>query len=232
MEKAFISWSGGKDCCLSAYRAKQQGIDLAYLLNMVTEDKRRSCSHGIGAEWIRQQAEAIGIPLLQFPTTGETYQTVFKNALKELHYDGISTGIFGDIDFEPHREWIDQVCKPAGINPVLPLWGRDQNEIIAEFLRLGFQARVIAVRADLLGQEWLGRSVDRTFLKDIDALNKGITPCGEAGEFHTLVVDGPIFKKRMEIRDANAEKRGGHWFWDIKKIELIEKPDGGSVCER
>jgi diphthine-ammonia ligase len=232
VEKAFISWSGGKDCCLSAYRAKQQGIDLAYLLNMTTEDKRRSCSHGIGAEWIRQQAEAIGIPLLQFPTTGETYQTVFKNALKELHYDGISTGIFGDIDFEPHREWIEQVCKPAGINAMLPLWGRDQNEIVVEFLKLGFQARVIAVRADLLGREWLGRSVDKTFLQDIAALNKGITPCGEAGEFHTLVVDGPIFKKRMEIREAAAEKRGGHWFWDINKIELIEKPVGDSVCER
>ena len=232
MEKAFISWSGGKDCCLSAYRAKQQGIDLAYLLNMVTGDKWRSCSHGIGAEWIRQQAEAIGIPLLQFPTTSETYQTVFKNALIELHYDGISTGIFGDIDFEPHREWIEQVCKPVGISPVLPLWGRDQNEIAAEFLRLGFQARVIAVRADLLGHEWLGRMVDKEFLRDVTSLNKGITPCGEAGEFHTLVVDGPIFKKRMEIQDAAAEKRGGHWFWDIKKIELIEKPDGGSVCER
>ena len=229
MEKAFISWSGGKDCCLSAYQAKQQGIDPVYLLNMVTEDKRRSCSHGIGAEWIRQQAEAIGIPLLQFPTTSETYQTVFKNALKELHYDGISTGVFGDIDFEPHREWIEQVCKPAGITPMLPLLGRNQNEIVAEFLELGFQARVIAVRADLLGQEWLGRLVDREFLKDIANLNKGITACGEAGEFHTLVVDGPIFKKRLEISDAAAEKRGGHWFWDIKKIDPIEKPGGGTV---
>ena len=229
MEKAFISWSGGKDCCLSAYQAKQQGIDPVYLLNMVTEDKRRFCSHGIGAEWIRQQAEAIGIPLLQFPTTSETYQTVFKNALKELHYDGISTGVFGDIDFEPHREWIEQVCKPAGITPMLPLWGRNQNEIVAEFLELGFQARVIAVRADLLGQEWLGRLVDREFLKDIANLNKGITACGEAGEFHTLVVDGPIFKKRLEISDAAAEKRGGHWFWDIKKIDPIEKPGGGTV---
>jgi uncharacterized protein (TIGR00290 family) len=229
LEKAFISWSGGKDCCLSAYQVKQQGIDPVYLLNMVTEDKRRSCSHGIGAEWIRQQAEAIGIPLLQFPTTSETYQTVFKNALKELHYDGISTGVFGDIDFEPHREWIEQVCKPAGITPMLPLWGRNQNEIVAEFLELGFQARVIAVRADLLGQEWLGRLVDREFLKDIANLNKGITACGEAGEFHTLVVDGTIFKKRLEISDAAAEKRGGHWFWDIKKIDPIEKPGGGTV---
>ena len=229
MEKAFISWSGGKDCCMAAILAGGKGIDPVYLLNMVTEDKKRSCSHGIAVEWIRKQAEAMGINLLQFPTTGDNYQTVFSNALKELRYDGVTTGVFGDIDFEPHKEWIEKVCNPAGINPVLPLWGRNQNKIMKEFLDLGFHARVIAVSADLLGQEWLGRPVDQKFLRDIADLNKGITPCGEAGEFHTLVTDGPIFKKRMEITSAAPGKRGEHWFWDIKKIELVEKKSGSSL---
>ena len=229
MQRAFVSWSGGKDCCFAAYQAKQQGLEPVYLLNMVTEDKQRSCSHGIASLWIRQQAESLGIPLLQFPTTADNYQTVFTNALKELRYDGITTGVFGDIDFEPHREWIESTCKPSGITPVLPLWGKNQDIIMKDFIGLAFKAVVVAVRADILGEEWLGRTVDRKFLKDIAALNKDITPCGEAGEFHTLVMDGPIFKKRLEIRDAAAVKRGDHWFWDIKKIDLTEKVRGGSV---
>ena len=226
MTRSFVSWSGGKDCCLAAYQAKLQGIEIVYLLNMVTSNKQRSCSHGINAQWIYQQAEALDIPLLQFPTTGDNYQSVFTNALKELKYDGVTTGIFGDIDFEPHREWIENMCKLAGITPVLPLWGGNQNQIVNNFIELGFKAKVIATRANLLGEEWLGRTIDNQFLQDLRDLNKGITPCGEAREFHTLVIDGPIFKKRLEIRDAAPQKRGEHWFWDIKKIELVEKVYG------
>ena len=229
MLKAFVSWSGGKDCCLAAYRAKQQGIKIVCLLNMVTADKKRSCSHGIAARWIRQQAKAIGIPLLQFPTTTDNYQKVFTDALKELHTHGVTAGVFGDIDFAPHREWIEQVCTPSGITSLLPLWGRNQNEIVTDFITLGFQAMVVATQTDRLGKEWLGRTIDKKFLKGIVDLKKNITPCGEAGEFHTLVVDGPMFKQSLKIGDAVPEKRGKHWFWDIKKIELVEKVLGGST---
>jgi uncharacterized protein (TIGR00290 family) len=161
---------------------------------------------------MRVQAEAIGIPLLQYSTTGENYEAVFKTALRELQYDGVTTGVFGHIDFEPHREWIDNVCKPCHITPLLPLWGGNQNDIVKYFIEAGFTAKVVAVRADLLGAEWLGRTVDKAFIHDITSLGKEITPCGEAGEFHTLVVDGLIFKKRLEISAAAAERRGDHWF--------------------
>ena len=221
--KAFISWSGGKDCCLAAYKAIRQGVIVVYLLNMVTQDGQRSCSHGIAAQWIRQQSEAMDIPLLQFPTTNDNYQSVFVNALHHLNKEGVTAGVFGDIDFEPHREWIEKVCAPSGITPILPLWGGNQSKIVMDFIGLGFEAKVIAIRADLMGKEWLGRMLDKGFLEDVADLNKDITPCGEAGEFHTLVVDGPIFEKRMEIRDAETVKRGEHWFWDIKKIELLGK---------
>ena len=226
MIRGFVSWSGGKDCCLAAYQAKPQGIEIVYLLNMVTADKKLSCSHGIAAQWLLLQAEAMGIPLLQFPTTGDNYQSVFIGALKELKYDGVTTGVFGDIDFEPHREWIENICQLAGITPVLPLWDGNQNQVIRDFIELGFQAKVIATRADLLGEEWLGRTIDNQFLQDLADLNKHITPCGEAGEFHTLVINSPIFKKRLEIIDTVPQKRGEHWFWDIKKIELKEKVHG------
>ena len=221
--KAFISWSGGKDCCLAAHKAIEQGIKIDYLLNTVTEDGQRSCSHGIAARWIRQQSEALGIPLLQFPTTNDNYQRVFVDALQHLSEEGVTTGVFGDIDFEPHREWIEKVCAQSGVTPVLPLWGGDQSKIILDFINLGFKAKVIATRADLMGKEWLGRTIDKKFIRDIAAFNKAITPCGEAGEFHTLVVEGPIFKKRLEICDAAAVKRGEHWFWDINRLELVEK---------
>jgi uncharacterized protein (TIGR00290 family) len=223
MVKGFVSWSGGKDCCLAAWQASRQGIEIAYLLNMVSADKQHSCSHGIAAQWIRLQAEAMDIPLLQFPTTSDSYQNIFKGALQELCDNEVKTGVFGDIDFMPHREWIESVCQPSGVTPVLPLWGGDQQQIVSDFIDSGFQAVVISVRADLLDEEWLGRIVDRKFLQDLRDLNKNITPCGEAGEFHTLVVDGPLFHKLMEIHDAVMVKRGEHWFLDIKQIDLVDK---------
>ncbi len=226
MTKAFVSWSGGKDCCLAAYKAIQQGIELNCLLNMTANDGGRSCSHGMAARWIRLQSEALEIPVLQYPTTHDNYAEVFTSTLLELVKQGVTAGVFGDIDFNPHREWIEKICALAGINPLLPLWLGDQNKIVNEFIRLGFEAKVVATRADLMGKEWLGRSVNRSFLKDIADFNKDITPCGEAGEFHTLVIDGPIFKKRLEIRDAEIEKRDKHWFWDIKNIELVQKSWG------
>jgi diphthine-ammonia ligase len=127
-KKTFVSWSGGKDCCLAAFKAIRQGMKIEYLLNMTTNDGERSCSHGITANWIRKQSEALGIPLLQFPTTNDNYQSIFENALHYLGKEGVTTGVFGDIDFEPHREWIEKVCKPSGITSVLPLgWGPEQN---------------------------------------------------------------------------------------------------------
>jgi diphthine-ammonia ligase len=223
MEKAFVSWSGGKDCCLAAYKAIQQGIEIECLLNMTTNDNERSCSHGMASKWIQAQSEALGIPLRQYPTTQNNYANIFTNALIELNKQGVTVGVFGDIDFNPHREWIDNICTPAGIKPVLPLWLGNQNDIVKEFINLGFKAKVVATRLDLLGEEWLGRTVDHEFLKNLTQFNKSITPCGEAGEFHTIVVDGPLFKKRLEIVGARKEKRDEHWFWDIKNIELVEK---------
>jgi diphthine-ammonia ligase len=226
MNEAFVSWSGGKDCCLAAYKARQQGLKLKYLLNTTTGDGSRSCSHGMAAKWIRLQSEALGIPVVQCPTANDNYEAVFIGALNNFVKQGIATGVFGDIDFEPHREWIAKTCGEAKVKPVLPLWGGDQSRIVNEFISLGFQAKVVAVRADILDERWLGRDIDRGFLREIAAMDKGITPCGEAGEFHTLVVDGPIFKRKLVIQEAVKETRGDHWFWDIKRAALASKSEG------
>lgn len=223
MEKVFTSWSGGKDCCLALHRAVTGGLDVRYLANMVTENGKRSCSHGIAAAVIKKQAEALGIPIVQRHTTNDTYEAVFTDTLKGFKREGITGGVFGDIDFNPHREWIERVCAGAGITPRLPLWQESQQKLMEEFIDAGFKAVVVAVKADILGKEVLGRTVDRKFLAYISGLNKNITPCGEAGEFHTLVVDGPIFKKRVEIVATEKVSRGDHHFLEILKIELKAK---------
>jgi diphthine-ammonia ligase len=224
MKEAFVSWSGGKDCCQAAYRAVQEGFKISCLLNMITNDKRRSCSHGLSARWIRLQAQALGLPLIQQPTTFHSYETIYTSNLFKLKNSGVKYGIFGDIDFEPHLEWITRICSGAGIMPVLPLWQQHQEDIARNFIELGFESIVVATQADIMGEEWLGRKYDSEFLKELSAFDDEISPCGEAGEFHTLVIDGPLFQKRIEIKSAQKEKRNNHWFLKIGKCELVDKP--------
>jgi len=195
------------------------------LLNMITEDGKRSWTHGQSAELLQTQSQAIGIPLLQRRTTGTNYETEFKNALLTLKQEGARGGVFGDIDFEEHRQWIDRICGEVDITPYLPLWGQAQGKILRDFIDSGFEAIVVATRSDLLGEDWLGRKVDLDFLKLLDELSetKEITPCGEAGEYHTFVTDGPLFNQRIEILQTRKVLREGHWFLEILNCELRSK---------
>lgn len=222
MEQAFVSWSGGKDCCLAAYRATVKGLRVRYLVNMVTEDGQRSRSHGLAAKWLQMQSQSLGIPIIQRKTTDTNYEAQFTGAILALKQEGITAGVFGDIDFNAHKEWIDRVCANAGITPHLPLWLEDQDKLLKEFFDSGFKAVVVATRADLLGEEWLGREINASFQADLAKLGN-ITPCGEAGEYHTLVINGPLFQKKMEIVKASKVFRGGHWFLDISKCDLKPK---------
>jgi len=223
MTKAFASWSGGKDCCLALYRAKKEGLDIRYLFNMINKDNQRSKSHGVRAVVIKEQAKAMGIAIIQQPTTDDDYEAVFVKALQKFTRQGIEVGVFGDIDFNEHREWIERVCKAAAITPHLPLWLEDQTKLMEEFIGAGFKSVVITVKTDLLGKEFLGRTIDKQFLTDIAALNKGITPCGEAGEFHTLVIDGPIFEKRLDLTKTEIVSHLEHHFLEILETKLIAK---------
>lgn len=220
--KVFASWSGGKDCCLALHRAAVSGLDVCYLANTVTEKGERSCSHGISAAVIKKQAEALGIPIVQQRTAGNNYEAQFINMLKAFREEGIVGGVFGDIDFNAHREWIDNVCREGGMTPYLPLWEEDQKKLVEEFIDAGFVAVVVAAKSEFFGNEVLGRRIDRDFLKYLEELSKTkvITPCGEAGEFHSLVIDGPLFKKRLEITECRNVKREEIWFLDITGLEL------------
>ncbi len=225
MPQAFNSWSGGKDSCLACYRAVANGLKVRYLVNMITEDGSRSWSHGQPAQLLQVQSQAIGIPLVQRRTTRACYEAEFKNTLLALKQEGVTAGVFGDIDVEEHLQWIHRVCQEVNITPHLPLWGESQDKIIRDFIELGFEAIVVTTKADLLGEEWLGRRVDLNFLKQLAEIRatKDITPCGEHGEYHTFVIDGPLFKKRIEILETSKILREGYWFLEVVKYDLVPK---------
>ena len=222
MHQVFTSWSGGKDSCFACYRASEDGLKVRYLLNMITEDGKRSRSHGLSAEVLQVQSQAIGIPLVQRQTTWGSYENVFVDLLRELKVKGIDGGVFGDIDFNAHREWIEKVCKQADIIPHLPLWGQSQDKIVLDFIDLGFESIVIAARADIFDEAILGRKVDQDFIKYLEELGKtkNITPCGEAGEYHTFVIDGPLFQKRIEILEAKKVLIERSWYLDILDLRV------------
>lgn len=221
MMQVVASWSGGKDSCLACYKAIKNGFKVSHLLNFVTEDGTKSRSHGIDSGLIQKQAEAIGIPVIQVKTTWQTYEQKFKKAINKLKQKGIKGIVFGDIDVQEHKEWTDRVSSELNVRAIQPLWRYKQRDLLEEFINEGFQAIVVSLKSDLFNKEWLGRKVGKNFLKDLDELASDtandITLCGEKGEYHTFVTDGPIFKKKIEISKGKEMLRDGRWLLDIKK---------------
>jgi uncharacterized protein (TIGR00290 family) len=130
--------------------------------------------------------------------------------------------VFGDIFLEGGRQWVERVCRDMNIKPAFPLWGTGTEALIKSFIEAGFEAYVVSTQANLLGKEWVGRRIDKKFIKDLKRLKK-IDICGENGEFHTFVVDGPIFKKRIKLMKTRKVFIRGYWFLDIKDYKLVEK---------
>ncbi len=225
MERVFVSWSGGKDCCLAGHRAATGGLDVACLLNMVDGDGSRGWVHALRVEVVQLQAEAMSMPLLQHRSTMDTYENDFHDALVSLKENEITGGVFGDIEYDSHREWVAAQCRRADLAPHLPLWGEAQEALLEEFVGAGFEAVVVAAEAERLGEDWLGRKLDPAALAELSELKEshGVHPGGEAGEYHTLVTDGPTFRRRIEILDSERVLRKGYWFLDIRRAELRAK---------
>ncbi|MBN1807271.1 MAG: diphthine--ammonia ligase [Sedimentisphaerales bacterium] len=213
------SWSGGKDSCLACYKAMLGGYDIRYLVNFVSKEYGRVSFHGTETGLIRLQAESIGKRLCQKQTSGDCYEQQFKEAVRSLIPDGIKGMIFGDIYLQEHKDWAERVCAEMGIEAVEPLWGRDTEDILSDFIDAGFQAVIIGAKSGLIDAEWLGRRVDRDFIEYLKRRN--ICPCGENGEYHTLVIDGPIFNRGIEIVEARTIARDDFWFLDTCKYELV-----------
>jgi uncharacterized protein (TIGR00290 family) len=231
MTKVAISWSGGKDSCLACYKALQKGLEVSYLLNFISKDKR-CMSHGVNSNLIAAQSEAIGIPLVQREVTWDTYEEEFKKVAKELKGIGIDGIVFGDIDVMDHLNWVIRVCNDVGILYMEPLWRLDRKQILNEFINAGFEAIVVSAKADIFGSEWLGRRIDKAFIKDALELSatRNFDICGEFGEYHTLVIDGPIFKKRIKIHAYKIILREDYWkrwLLEITDFSLEDKFHGG-----
>ncbi len=222
--KVIASWSGGKDSCFACYRALTQGYEVSYLVNFISREFRRVSFHGTRARLISRQAQAIGIPLVQYtvPPNMSLYEQTFKKAVSALKRHGVEGMVFGDICLQEHRDWVERVCQELGITPLLPLWGVTPERVLSDFIKAGFEALIVSAKADFFDENWLGRRIDHSLLLDLKKLEqeKGVDVCGEQGEYHTFAVDGPLFRKRIQITCGVRVQRNGYWFLDIPRCRL------------
>ena len=224
--KLISSWSGGKDSCLAMFKAIQQGYEISVLLNFISEEYKKCCFHGVSNELMNMQSEAIQIPIVQKSVSADMkgYETQFKLAVNKLKKREIQGMVFGDIYLEEHKSWVDRICNDMDIIPIEPLWNLPAEKVIKEFIDTGFKAIVISAKADIFEEDFLGREINYDLINEIK--KKNICCCGENGEFHTFVYDGPIFKKKIIINETEKILKEGfwkHWFLDIKNYKLEQK---------
>ncbi|MGC8703076.1 MAG: diphthine--ammonia ligase [Thiomonas sp.] len=196
---ALASFSGGKDSMLAVQRARAQGLEVRWLLAMLEETGARLRSHGVPLALLQAQADALGLELLTAAASWDDYQAVFVAQLQALAARGAQAAVFGDIDLQPHREWEERVCAQAGLRAYLPLWGEPRRTLVDAFLAQGWRARVVCVDSRHLDDAFCGREFDADF---IASLPTGVDACGENGEFHTFVFDGPAFARPVAHRVA------------------------------
>ena len=222
--KVLASWSGGKDSCFATYKAIQEGFNVSQLLIMMS-DKGTSNFHMISSDLLDAQSQAIGIPIVKQITNPDTYEKDFKKALAQMKAKGMDGLVTGDIyDVALHEAgWLDRICEEVGLKLIKPLWHRDTQQVLSEFIKLGFKATVVRVKNEVLRTDWLGRQVNEEFYKDLLKLGT-VDPCGERGEYHTFVTDGPLFKNKIEILETKKTTLNGYGRLEITRFEV--KPKG------
>ena len=207
-------WSGGKDSSLAYYHAAQNGGIPTALVTTLLENGERTRAHGLSVSMLKKQAEQLGSELFTCPTSWDDYEQNFVDLLSSIKgKNNIEHGVFGDIEIEEHREWVEKVCQQAGFQAHLPLWQKSRRELICEFIELGFKAVVIVVDSEKLDETFLGRTLDMTFIAEMERME--IDPAGENGEYHTVVVDGPIFAGAISYELGEIERENGKLFQDI-----------------
>ena len=199
---ALASGSGGKDACLALWRAQQSGVCVTHLLTAPDGTSLKARSNGVTKDLIISQGKSLGLINEFICASWQDYESQFKEKLTELHKSGIKKAIFGDIDLISHREWEEKVCLAAHITPTLPLWNENRLKIVHEFLEVGFKARVVCVDGRFLNESHVGVEFNHQF---IEQLPEGIDACGENGEFHTFVYDGPNFKQPVSWKSLGIK---------------------------
>jgi len=204
-----VAWSGGKDSALARHRALCSGYRPALLVNMASADGSVRF-HGVDGELVERQARALGMDLLQVPTPPEAYEARFEEMLGELRARGIGGLVFGNLHLADVQAWFEARTARAGLAHVEPLWGWAPAEVVAQFLGAGFRAVVVSVMADRLDRRWLGAPFDARFVAAL-AARPDVDLCGERGEYHTFVYDGPGFGAPVGFALGDPVEREGYW---------------------
>lgn len=212
--KFIASFSGGKDSVLALYKAMQEGEAMG-LIVMLEEEGKRSRSHGMPPALIQAQADSIGLPVYTAAASWTQYEEVFMKLLEQGTHQGAEVLVTGDLDMPAHGCWHDKVTKNAGLGLGMPLWEMDHKEAVLEFIHLGFKTIVVTVNLSLgMREDDLGRVLTLDYITELEA--RGIDPCGEGGEFHTTVLDGPIFKNPISVRKCEIWRQDEYAFLPLE----------------
>ena len=195
--KFVISYSGGKESALSLHKAIQMGHSPILLLTTFNADRNHSYSHGISETIFNRIADALAIPSLLVKTTDADYTRDFENALSYAKNMGAEACVFGDVDIEGHFTWCNERCKNAGIEALFPLWGRDRKDVVYDCIDSGFVANISVVNTKHLSDSFLGQQLTKEVADSI--AQQGADICGENGEYHTFVSDGPVFRHPVQF---------------------------------
>jgi uncharacterized protein (TIGR00290 family) len=219
IEPVLFCWSGGKDSAMALHvLGQRRDWRVAALLTTVTEGYERISMHGVRRTLLLQQAQAIGLPLLEVrippQCVNATYEERMREVLLTQKESGVRCVAFGDIFLQDLREYRERNLAQAEMNAIFPIWKRDTRELAQEFCVMGFRAIVVCIDLKKLSSEFAGRELDQSFFRDLPA---GVDPCGENGEFHTFVYDGPIFAKAIAIERGELMERDGFYFCDLQE---------------
>lgn len=210
-----MAWSGGKDSALALDRAIEDGLRVTHLLNVFEGSSGRVRFHGVRAELIRAQADALGLALVQRHTQPADFETAFLSGLDALQADGVSGIIFGNIHLADVRAWYEERTSARGLAHVEPLWGGEPATLVRAFLARGWRTRVAGVNLGMGRREWLGRELDGALAAELAAL-PGVDPAGEKGEYHTFVFDGPRFRAPLAVEVAGEVELEGHALAELR----------------
>lgn len=210
IKNSLCSWSGGKDSCFALMQAITLGYTPKVLLNVLNEEGKISRSHGIPSSILQKQADAAGLPVHLISSSWQEYEKHFTHALSVLkdQYQ-LTHAVFGDIDLQAHRDWEEKVCVNAGLTAVLPLWKQDRKALVMQMLEAGIETMIVSCN-EVMGERFIGQLITPALVDELELL--GIDACGENGEYHTLVLDCPLFSSRINIRVGEKLKHEKYWF--------------------
>ena len=224
MEKAIFYWSGGKDSALALYElTRSKDYEVVSLLTTVTTDYDRISMHGVRRVLLEQQARSLGIPLREVPISkncsNEEYESRMESVLREFKKEGVSSVVFGDIFLEDLKHYRENNLAKLGMKGLFPIWRRNTAELSRSLTVLGFRAITTCVDTRKLDRGFAGRIIDEKFLAE---LPQDIDPCGENGEYHSFVFDGPIFMNSVSFTLGEKVLRDDFFYF----CDLLPKGDG------